>query len=39
VQAFDLAQQTALCWRPLGTVRGKPLPLRAVKLRWIIANK
>jgi hypothetical protein len=38
VQAFDLAQQTALCWRPLWTVRGKPLPLPAVKLRWIIAN-
>jgi len=38
VQAFDLAQQTALCWRPLWTVRGKPLPLPAVKLRRIIAN-
>jgi hypothetical protein len=38
VQAFDLAQQTALCWRPLWTVRGKPLPLSAVKLRGIIAN-
>jgi len=38
VQAFDLAQQTALCWRPLWTVRGKPLPLPAVKLRRMIAN-
>jgi hypothetical protein len=38
LQAFDLAQQTALCWRPLWTVRGKPLPLPAVKLEAIIAN-
>lgn len=38
VQAFDLAQQTAICWRPLWTVRGKPLPLPAVKLKGIIAN-
>jgi hypothetical protein len=38
MQAFDLAQQTAICWRPLWTVRGKPLPLPAVKLRRIIAN-
>jgi hypothetical protein len=38
MQAFDLAQQTAICWRPLWTVRGKPLPLPAVKLRHILAN-
>jgi hypothetical protein len=38
LQAFDLAQQTAICWRPLGTVRGKPLPLPAVILEGILAN-